>query len=159
MKTHVIVNLFAVLVFSALAGVAYGVTKIAPTQAEAGHPSTIIDTQQRRLIGGSVAVFRLGGLEVVLPGRTHKPYNTMQSRITPDMFGGNYTVFVRQPDVNEKDSDGLTPLHLAALGGHEKVVSRLLAKGADPEMGLALIKVVLHGALCMTVLIFTQTET
>ncbi|MDH3688362.1 MAG: M23 family metallopeptidase [Gammaproteobacteria bacterium] len=101
MKTRVIINLFVVLVFSALAGVAYGVTKIAPTQAEAGHPFTIIDTPKRRLIGGSVAVFKLGGLEVLLSGRTRKPYNTMQGRLAPDMFGGEYTVFVRQPDGTE----------------------------------------------------------
>jgi hypothetical protein len=110
MKTRVIVNLFAVLVFSALAGVAYGVTKIAPIQAKAGHPFTIIDTPQKRLIEGSVAVFRLGGQEVVLPGRTHKPYNTMHGRLAPDMFGGDYTVWVRQPDGAEIEIGSFTVL-------------------------------------------------
>ena len=34
-------------------------------------------------------------------------------------------------DVNAKDDDGGTPLHLASENGHEAIVSLLLEKGAD----------------------------
>ncbi len=34
-------------------------------------------------------------------------------------------------DVNAKDGDGTTPLHLAALMGHKEIVGLLIAKGAD----------------------------
>jgi hypothetical protein len=83
------------------AGPAYAPTKIAPTKAETGHPFTIIDTPEKRLVDGSVAVFKLDGLETVLPLRTHKPYNTAQGRIDPNMYGGDYSVFVRQPNGTE----------------------------------------------------------
>jgi hypothetical protein len=89
------------LIFGLFVSVADANTKIAPTVAGPGHPFTIIDTPEGRLIDGSVAVFKLGGLEVVLPGRTHKPHNTMQGRLAPDMIGGEYTVFVRQPNGSE----------------------------------------------------------
>ena len=34
-------------------------------------------------------------------------------------------------DVNAKDGDGTTPLHLAALMGHKEIVGLLIAKAAD----------------------------
>ena len=34
-------------------------------------------------------------------------------------------------DVNEKNDDGVTPLHYAALKGHKEIVELLIAKGAD----------------------------
>jgi hypothetical protein len=98
------------LIFGLFVSVADANTKIAPTKASSGHPFTIIDTPEGRLIDGSVAVFRLGQLEVVLPGRTHKPYNTMQGRLAPDMIGGEYTVFVRQPDGSEFEIGQFTVL-------------------------------------------------
>lgn len=110
MKTRVIVDLLAVLVFSLLADSAFAVTKITPTQAEAGRVFTIIDAPQGRLVDGSVAVFRLDGSEVVLPGRTHVSYSTMQGRLSPDMFGGEYSVFVRQPDRTEFEIGPFTVL-------------------------------------------------
>lgn len=101
MNSRVIVNLFTVLVVSFMADSAFASTKIAPTQAEAGHPFTIIDTAQRRLLDGSVAVFRLAGLEVKLPLRTHKPFNSAHGWLAPNMYGGEYKVFVRQPGGTE----------------------------------------------------------
>jgi len=73
-------------------------TKVAPTEAEPGHPFTIIDTPDGRLIDGSVAVFKRDGVEFVLPGHTHQPYNTMQGRLATDMYSGEYTAYARQPD-------------------------------------------------------------
>ena len=35
--------------------------------------------------------------------------------------------------INDEDEDSNTPLHLAALAGHNKVASTLLEKGADIE--------------------------
>ena len=76
-------------------------TKIVPTDgAEPGHPFTIIDTGERRLTDGCVAVFKLGGSETVVDLRTHKPYKTAKG-IVPDIGGGDYTVFVRQVDSTE----------------------------------------------------------
>jgi len=34
-------------------------------------------------------------------------------------------------NVNEKNEDGLTPLHLAVKSGHKRIVELLIAKGAD----------------------------
>ncbi len=76
-------------------------TKIVPTDgAEPGHPFTIIDTPDGRLTDGCKAVFKLGGTETVVDLRTHKPYNTAKGTV-PDIGGGDYTVFVRQPDGSE----------------------------------------------------------
>lgn len=36
-----------------------------------------------------------------------------------------------QSDINERDSDGLTPLYYATVGGHEQVVTSLLERGAE----------------------------
>ena len=73
-------------------------TKIAPTKGEPGHPFTIINTPEHRLIDGSKAVFKLGDAEVVIDLRTHKPYSTAQGVLPLDITGGDYTVFCRQPD-------------------------------------------------------------
>jgi cytohesin len=40
-------------------------------------------------------------------------------------------------DVNAKDEEGLTPLHLAAGRGHKKIVELLIAKDADVNAKLA----------------------
>ena len=37
----------------------------------------------------------------------------------------------QEPDINEADERGCTPLHYAIYGGYEEVVSLLLASGAD----------------------------
>ncbi len=74
-----------------------GLTKIAPTEAAPPHPFTIIDTPDGRLVDGSVAVFRLNGTEVIIPLKTHKPYNTAQGNLPAGMGGGDYQVSVRQP--------------------------------------------------------------
>jgi len=39
-----------------------------------------------------------------------------------------------QSDVNIRDRQGRTPLHVAAMRGHAKIVEVLLAKGADPTL-------------------------
>ena len=57
------ISIVTTVVLVLLAGTSWGAVKIAPTQAEAGHPFTIIDTSQSRLIDGSVAVFKSDGLE------------------------------------------------------------------------------------------------
>mmetsp|Transcript_28176 Transcript_28176/g.65122 ORF Transcript_28176/g.65122 Transcript_28176/m.65122 type:complete len:205 (-) Transcript_28176:21-635(-) len=43
-------------------------------------------------------------------------------------------VLAKNPDVNAKDDDGMTPLHEASLLGEGKFVSRLLAAKADPNI-------------------------
>lgn len=39
-------------------------------------------------------------------------------------------------DVNAKDNDGITPLHVASRGGHKDVTKLLLAKGANRHLDL-----------------------
>ena len=88
MRTTGVMALAIAAVFVAMAGIAspaHAVLKIAPTEAEPGHPFTIIDTPAKRIVDGSVAVFRFFGIETVLPLRTHKPYNTAQSRLASRM--------------------------------------------------------------------------
>jgi len=80
---------------------AKGVTKIAPTEAEPLHPFNIIDTAERRLVEGCVAVFVLDGVETVIPLDTHKPWNTAKGMLPEGMGGGDYEVFVRTPDGDE----------------------------------------------------------
>lgn len=72
---------------SAVLAASQGQTKIAPTEAAAPHPFTIIDTPDGRLVDGSVAVFRLNGVETVIPLKTHKPYNTAQGNLPAGMGG------------------------------------------------------------------------
>lgn len=76
-------------------------TKIAPTKGEPGHPFTIIDTPERRLIDDSKAVFKLDGSETVVDLRTHKPHATAQGELPQGMPGGEYYVFIKQPDGTE----------------------------------------------------------
>lgn len=78
-------------------GEAWAPTKIAPTEAEPGHPITIIDTPEGRLVDGSVAVFTLNGATLEIPLRTHKPFKTAQGRLPLDIVGGDFNVSVRQP--------------------------------------------------------------
>lgn len=99
--TLAVTTFILVGIFASTGDLQAGVTKIAPSEAETGHPFTIIDTSQRRLVDGSVAVFRLGALEVQLPLKTHKPFNTAKGRLASDMYGGLYLVFIRQPDGSE----------------------------------------------------------
>jgi hypothetical protein len=87
--------------FGASAVNAAGQTKIAPTEAAPPHPFTIIDTPNGRLVDGSVAVFRLNGTEMVIPLKTHKPWNTAKGMLPADMGGGDYEVSVRQPGGTE----------------------------------------------------------
>lgn len=87
-----------------------GVTKIAPPEAEAGHPFTIIDTSGRRLVDGSVALFRQGSLEVQLPLRTHKPFNTATGRLASDMYSGTYEVSILLPDNSSFEISSFTVL-------------------------------------------------
>jgi hypothetical protein len=89
---------------------AYADLKVAPTQAEPGHPFTLIDAPNQRIVDGSLAVFRLFGLETIVPLRTHKPYNTAQGRLSSNMFGGVYTVLLRQPNGNELEVGDFTVL-------------------------------------------------
>ena len=98
MKRPVIAYIVGALIFILIAVNAFGKTKISPPQAEPGHPFTIIDTSQRRLVDGSVAVFSSGGRQFTVELRTHKPFNTAQGRLPLEMHGGEFTVFVRQPD-------------------------------------------------------------
>jgi hypothetical protein len=83
--------------------VAGGVTqpKIAPTEAAPPYPFTIQDIDGRRLVEGSVAVFRLNGVETVIQLETHKPWNTAQGMLPAGMGGGDYEVSVRQPGGTE----------------------------------------------------------
>jgi ankyrin repeat protein len=37
-------------------------------------------------------------------------------------------------DVNGRDYQGRTPLHIAAMRGHKQIVEVLLARGADPAL-------------------------
>ena len=76
-------------------------TKIAPKKGELGHPFTIVDTPEHRLIDGTKAVFKLEGAETVVDLRTHKPHSTAQGVLPQGMSGGEYTVFIRQPDGTE----------------------------------------------------------
>ncbi len=78
-----------------LAASPQGQTKIAPTEAVPPYPFNIIDTAARRLVDGSVAVFRLNGVETIIPLNTHKPYNTANGSLSVGMGGGVYEVSVR----------------------------------------------------------------
>jgi hypothetical protein len=80
-----------------------GVTKIAPGEAEAGHPFTVLDSGMGRLVDGSVAVFELDGQLVTMPLDTHKPYNTAQGRLPASIGGGSYSVYIRRPGATEFD--------------------------------------------------------
>lgn len=39
----------------------------------------------------------------------------------------------QQNGIHSRDNDDMTPLHMAALGGHKKILHYLLSKGADLE--------------------------
>ena len=149
-KLQVLFFSVSALVFALFISVAEANTKIAPTEAEPGHPFTIIDTPEGRLIDGSVVVFKLDGLEVVLPGRTHKPFNTMQSRLAPDMFNGEYSVFVRQPDGTEFEI-GLFPDIL-----DEAKRSGCLQCSGRPPHRLRLHPTSVHRAMPLPLLIHQQ---
>lgn len=102
MPKRIVVVLASVLVFIALglsAEAGYASTKIAPTEAEPGHPFTIIDTPAGRLVDGSIAIFTpSSGAPVEVALRTHKPYKTAQGQLPAGMFGGDYQVVVALPD-------------------------------------------------------------
>ena len=101
MERRVITYLIVTLIFIHIAANAFGKTKISPSQAEPGHPFTIIDTSQRRLLDGSVAEFRSAGWQFTVNLRTHKPFNTAHGRLPLEMHGGEYTVCVRPPKGDE----------------------------------------------------------
>lgn len=77
-------------------------TKIVPTDgAEPPHPFTIIDTGEARLVDGCKAVFKLNGAETVFDLRTNNAHKTAKGQLPAGMPGGEYTVFIRQPDGSE----------------------------------------------------------
>ena len=93
--------LFLLLALALSAAMFQGPTKIAPTVAPAGDPFSIVDAAAKRLVDGSVAIFRLGGIVTILPLETHHPYSTARGRLAADMAGGEYTVSVRLPNGSE----------------------------------------------------------
>ena len=115
MKRCVIAYLFGALIFILIAANALGKTKISPSQAEAGRPFTIIDTSQKRLLDGSVAVFSSAGRRIEVPLRTHKPFNTAHGRLSLEMHGGEYAVFVRPPYGTEIEIGSFTVVGATAL--------------------------------------------
>ena len=94
-------GLFLLLALALSAAMFQGPTKIAPTVAPAGDPFSIVDAAAKRLVDGSVAIFRLGGIVKILPLETHHPYSTARGRLAADMVGGEYTVSVRLPNGTE----------------------------------------------------------
>src|SRR3989304_4376070 len=103
MRTARVMALAIAVGFVAMAGIAlpaHAALKVAPTARgpEPGPPVPITDPPTRRMVDGSVALFRFFGIETVLPLRTHKPYNTAQSRLPSRRYGGGYTGSPRPPD-------------------------------------------------------------
>jgi palmitoyltransferase len=46
----------------------------------------------------------------------------------------NYLLAWKLININKRDLEGLTPLHLGCMSGNSRVVKRLLLKGADKEI-------------------------
>ena len=98
MKRRVIAYLIGALILILTADSAFGVTEIAPRKGKVGGPFTITDTPHRRLVAGSVAVFSSASRQFTVPLHTHKSRTTARGRLPATMYGGMYTVYVRQPD-------------------------------------------------------------
>lgn len=108
---------------------ATGQTKIAPVEAEPAHPFTIIDTPEGRLIEGSVAVFVLNSAETVVALRTTKSQKTAKGILPGDIGGGEYIVYLRQPDGSEFEVGTFTVIAEPALPAEPMVTPASGAAG------------------------------
>ncbi len=84
------------------AGIVQAPTKIVPTDgAGPGHPFTIVDTPEGRLVDGTKAVFKKDGSETLADLRTHSPYKTAKGSLPESLSGGSYTVYFKVPSGDE----------------------------------------------------------
>ncbi|MGB2866682.1 MAG: ankyrin repeat domain-containing protein [Sedimentisphaerales bacterium] len=71
--------------------------------------------------------------EVIDILRQHGATETLHGAVTSGNIGEVKRLLSEGKDVNSRDSEGQTPLHLAANRGHKEMVEVLIANGADIE--------------------------
>jgi len=105
LRYWITVAVVIVLLFPSVSAVSaanvHGLTSIAPVKAAAPHSFLIMDTGRRLVDDNCVAVFRLNGVDTIIPLHSHKLYFMAMGWLPAGMEVGDYHVSVRIPDGTE----------------------------------------------------------